>query len=130
MAITLGGIALPDGTGNRGIVDWIDKNKHSNVTQATKVTVGGKFHVRPHGLDGGRPITLEADVKFCWLEASIKDSLQAASEVSGAEYDLDWNGTIYKVVFRHHEPPALDLEPFTKNADLYIGQIKLTEIAS
>ena len=125
----LGGVDIPDGTTTEGTLIWTDENKYAPVDQVTKRTVGGKLHFRSHALDGGRPITLSALNDRCWIPDATRILLQAMADLAGQEYDLDWKGDIYRVIFRHDEPPALSLQPLFPDADIYVGQINLLEIA-
>lgn len=70
-------------------------------------------------LKGGRPVTLEARRGVCWFNADEAAAIKLMAAAPGATYDLVWGDEIMTVVFRHHEPPAVQLEPLYPLMDEY-----------
>ena len=119
---TLDGITLPDG------LEWIDKHSSSPVAQTVLRTLGGALVTYYQNLTDGVPITLIAQDRVAWFDQSQVDALKAIADVAGAIYVLDWNGTIYNVMFRHQEPPAIDFSTILPHAEFHFGTIKLMTV--
>jgi len=88
MAISLGGVALPDGTAAAcsqplGKIRWTDQFESFDVVTSTRRTVGGRLHYSQATLEGGRAATLEADEGVCWLTEAMKDALLALANATG-----------------------------------------------
>lgn len=127
MAIVLDGITLS------GSLLWVDKRAFSPVAQSVRRTLGGGLVVFSKGLDAGRPVTLEATEDSGWLTATMVDSLTAMAASPGAVYAFSYHGEAFNVVFRHDEPPAMDMRPLQPRAtvlpgDFFVGTIKLLTV--
>lgn len=123
--ITLDGVALP--------IDlvWKDKLKWQSVAMTSLNTLGGNLVVFTQQLLNGRPITLEATESTGWIEKSVVDELVSRSNVPGALYVLTIGADTFNVMFRHTEPPALDLEPLVEGYEpsiYYKGVLKFITI--
>lgn len=123
MSIVLATLTLPDG------LRWVDEYATVPVAQTVRARLDGGWAVYPRAVTGGREITLVAPEDH-WLTRAQADALAVMAAVSGASYVLSLRGTSYTVLFRHHDPPALDLQPLVdwgdaQNADPIIGTIKL-----
>ncbi|NOQ30249.1 MAG: hypothetical protein GQ570_03905 [Helicobacteraceae bacterium] len=127
MAVTLGGIVLPDS------LVWADRNSIPSVEQTRIRTLGGKQLIYANAIVRGQDITLVATQNTGWMTLAQINSLQSLAEVPGAEYTLVYGGATEQVVFRHDQAPALDLSPLIARTDpiagdYYIGTIKLVTV--
>lgn len=122
MAKTLNGLVLPDQ------IQWIDEYEYAPVASEIRRTLGGVAVVYSQGLIEARPVTLEARDGVEWLTQQTVDDLTAIAETPGAQYTLDWNGALYTVMFRHHEPPVISFQPVWPEHDYYTGTIKLMTV--
>lgn len=115
---------------------WTDKYEPAGVAQSVARTLGGNPVVFTASLKGGRNITLEANKGVCWLNADEVAAIKLMADSPGATYDLTWGEETMTVVFRHHEPPAVELTPLYPLMDeypkdgrsLFHGTIKLTTL--
>jgi hypothetical protein len=123
-------LALPDG------LAWIDEFADDAVAQTMRRRLDGGITLYPRGNIAGRPITLEARADH-WLTRAQAEALLALAAAPGALYDLQFTARLgapsYRVVFRHHEPPALELRPLVDYADPraddpLVGTIKLLTV--
>jgi hypothetical protein len=122
--ISLGGIEL-----NENMV-WTERFAFQNIAQTLKRTLGGNPVVFSSKLQLGTPITLEATVDYGWLEKSVVDQLLVLASTPGSVYPLVFGADTFNVGFRHHEPPAIQMNPFTprvthSDSDLFFGYIRL-----
>lgn len=122
MSITLAGITLPDD------LEWSDQDGWCPVAQETTFTLAGRPVFWSMALAGGRPITLELTVEHAWISDSQRVGLQNLASQAAATFDLVYHGTTYPVIFRHHDPPALALQPIAPGMNQYVGTIKLQTI--
>lgn len=106
MAVTLGGIALPDD------IVWLDELAWSPVVQATSRTLSGAIVIEEATLQEGRPITLGGGV---WVPRSDVEALLSLAATAGATHSLDLRGTAFDVVFRR--PNAITATPVIQYAD-------------
>lgn len=124
--IRLAHLDLPDG------LAWVDELAAPVVGQSVRRRLDGGVSVFALAHDGGRPITLEAGADQ-WLTRAQAEGLAALAAMPGAVLTLTVRGTDYSVVFRHHEPPALDLRPLIDYADPapddpIVGHIRLLTV--
>lgn len=127
MAITLGAITL-----NPNMV-WAERFGYAPVAQEVLTTLGGTPIVYSHALKAGVPITLLALEDQGWLTKAMVDAVQSSANTPGAQYALIIGAESFQVVFRHHEPPAVEMIPLLTRAvplagDYFVGQIKLMTI--
>lgn len=124
--ITLGGVIIPDS------LIWTDRTKWSPVAQKVKVTLGGLSVVRASSLLNGRPITLEGTETQGWIPKDIAEELQALADTPMSVLVFNFHGEfVNSVMFRHHEPQALELTPLVQgalNPDYFYGTIKLMTV--
>ena len=118
----LGGIVLPDET------QWSDQHEWSPVAQEVATTLGGNTVFFAQGLTGGQPITLEIEDGITWVDRETVDAIQAMADQPGATFTLVWEVQAMTVQFRHHNKPALSLQPLWPNHDLFTGTIKLIRV--
>ncbi|MBF0283144.1 MAG: hypothetical protein HQL51_01645 [Magnetococcales bacterium] len=121
---SLGGVLLPEG------LEWKDRRAWSPVVQEVTRTLSGKQVIFCGALVGGRPITLEAEDGVAWISALTVEALEALAAVPGAVYVLGWEGESFNVMFRHHEPPAVDFSPIWPHHDLHVGTLKLMTVGA
>ena len=121
--IQLDTTTLPDG------LDWPDEFDTGVVGQSVRRRLDGGLVVYPRALAAGRSITLiaPADQPLTRAQALALESLAA---VVGASYSMALRGAVFQVMFRHHDPPALDLAPLVDYADpvdsdFVVGTVKL-----
>ena len=124
MALVLGGVTLPPN------MVWEDKYKWSAVVQEVKVTLGGSPVVYSAPLQSGRRISLVAYQDQGWLTKAQVDAVNALANVAGATYNFTIGTESFNVVFRHEEPPAVEMDPLIPRAvpldgDYFVGRIKL-----
>lgn len=125
--ITLDGITL-----NNSMV-WVERYASQKVVQTVKRTLGSVPVVYAGLMEKGTLITLRATEEYGWIKKSVVSQLLAIAEVPGGVYILNFNGTQYSVVFRHHDSPAVDMEPLIPRTadgsdDYFIGEIKLLTV--
>jgi len=127
MAISLGGTTL-----NPNMV-WTDRMNYSPVVQDVQVTLGGTPIVYAQSKEGGQPITLTAYADQGWLTKSMVDAVQTYAQQAGLVLALVIGSESFDVMFRHHEPPAVNFQPLIPRAvplpeDYFVGEIKLMTI--
>ena len=128
MARTLGGVALPDGTGQYGSIEWTDRYDWSPVAQAQARTLSGALVVFEAALTAGRPITLEARDGVCWLHDDTLAALLALAAVVDASYTLTWAAESYRVAFDHGRGQAIQAAPIWPHHALHTGRIQLITV--
>ena len=109
---------------------WQDKNQYAPVEQVFRRTLGGTPVVDYAALSEGRPVTLSSLRDQGWLTKTQVDAIQALADVAGAVYPLTIGSESFQVMFRHHEPPAVEFDPLIPRteaevSDWYLGNIKL-----
>lgn len=125
--ITLGALTLPDA------LVWVDRFTPNPVAQSFKRSYGGRVLLTSLQLIAGRAITLEAGQTYGWIDKSVADELIIMSQQVGATYSLVFGLETMTVMFRHYEPPAVELTPFVPRTeheatDILIGRIKLVTV--
>jgi len=130
VAIWLDSLALPDG------LLWVDEYAADAVTQTVRRRLSGALSIYPRGNVAGRPITLQAGADH-WMTRAQADALAALAVVPGAVYTLRFaardGAPEFAVVFRHDDPPALELAPLVgyadpDSADPYVGTLKFLSV--
>lgn len=119
-------ITLPDG------LRWIEAAQDHGATATVRRRLDGGMAVYPRAVVGGRSITLEADPDY-WLTQTTATALVTLAAIPGAVYTLTMGVTAYQVMFRHQDPPAVDLRAMIDYDspaanDPYVGQIKLMTV--
>lgn len=130
--ILLNGIELNDE------ILWEDRDQSTQVAQTIERTLGGKPIITHGRLLKGRPITLRATQEQGWLKKNTVDALIDLANTPGGVYQLQisvrfMDDEFYTVMFRNHEPPAVDFEPLVPRQDqqpgeYMFGSIKLIEV--
>lgn len=124
--VTLGGIVL-----GYDII-WSDRNHSDEVLQSVVTTVGAGQNVFFQPKSVGRPVTLEANEAQGWIPASIVPQLRYMASLPGEVFDFVFHDLeAFQVMFRHQDPPALELQPLIAGAEKgmwFIGTIKLFSV--
>ena len=103
MAISLGGVALPDLIID-GEFEW------TGVAAQVDTALSGNPIVWEHALSG-RSIDLVGEDDTAWIARSVLVSLQALAAVVNGTYALVYESDNYTVRFRHEDAPAIYAEP-------------------
>ena len=144
MIIRLGGVNLNPS------MNWSDRYQSYQVAQSVNRTVGGRAIVFATPLRAGRKITFESTQDQGWLQKDVLDVLMGMAGIVGATFLLEVgvellsgevlpvgsppvNIETYNVIFRHNEPPALEVNPHVPrpahlSTDTFFGKIKLLTI--
>ena len=115
----LGDLILPDS------LQWINRYAFSAVTQTVVQTLAGTPVVFGHTKVGGWPLTLVAEEDVTWLDFASVEALLTMASQAGVSFPLLWDGFSCTVLFRHQDPPALDLKPLWPHHTQFAGAIKL-----
>jgi len=127
MAIILGGTTL-----NPNMV-WIERYAYSPVVQDVQMTLGGNPVIYSQELQAAAPITLVALADQGWLTKAMADAVQISANQAGAQFSLTIGAENFTVMFRHHDAPAVSLQPLITRAvpltgDYFVGEIKLMTV--
>lgn len=124
--VTLGGISL-----GYDLI-WTDRHNSTSVLQTVITTVGAGQNVYAQPMSIGRPVTLVANESQGWIASTVIPQLKYLATLPGEVLDFNFhNLEMFQVMFRHHEPPALELRPLIEGAELgvwFIGTIKLFSV--
>lgn len=124
--ILLAGIQLPNE------LTWSDRYAWSPIAQQVKTTLGGLTIPYSGRLLNGRPITLVAEDNMGWISESIKNDLELLAEDMNGPMPLIIHSFFSgNVIFRHNDPPALDLHYLVNGSEpseWLAGTIKLLTI--
>lgn len=127
MAITLGGISLPDLI----IADEFSRPPVAAVVEPSVINTPIVFEAEA---SAGRPLTLVGTDDTAWITRTALLALYALASVPGATYTLSYEGTAYTVRFRNEESDAIAAEPVAARpnatgSDYYRNvSIKLMEV--
>ncbi len=121
---SIGGVQL-----NPSMV-WEDQYVSSQVEQTVRRTLQGRMVAFSGPLVGGRNATFSGGDDHGWLTVATLNSLLSLAAVPGAIYTMVRGEESYSVMFRHNDPPAVDMRmliPRTAVAgtDYVAGTIKL-----
>lgn len=91
-------------------------------------TIKGRPVVNEQNIDG-QPIDLFGGSDWAWVTKAILKNLTALANIVNAVYTLSYEGTIYRVRWRHEEPPVIEATPIigrpnSEDSDYY-SNIKL-----
>ena len=115
----IGDLILPDS------LQWIDRYAFSPVVQTVVQTLAGTTVVSGRAWEAGWPLTLVAEEEVTWLDVTTVEELTSMANQVGASFPMVWETFSGTVLFRHQEPPALDLKPLWPHHNQFIGTIKL-----
>ena len=101
-------------------LEWIDEFTWTPVKQNVSTSLSGGLIIQESVQSKGRPLTLQGKDDMAWVKRSVGNSLLQMRDTAGLvmrlEYRLYENGGYgavlfgYDVMFRHYEPPVIDLE--------------------
>jgi hypothetical protein len=103
-------------------LEWVDEFSWSPIQQTVETTLTGALVVQESKQLRGRPITLVGKDDMAWIDRVLCDQLSIMKNTAAlvmvldyVEYNVDNDtyGTVkftYNVMFRHYEPPPLELE--------------------
>jgi hypothetical protein len=126
MAITLGGINLPD-----LIIE--DEFAFAGVRSIVNRALDGTPIVWEQEM-AGKPIDLVGRSDTAWITRQVLSNILNLASVINAEYELDYEGNISNVRFRHEEEPVISAVPVVErpnvsSSDWYSNvKIKLMEV--
>lgn len=126
-SLSIGGVAL-----NPQMV-WSDRYLSQRVAQTAVTTLGGVPVVFSQALVAGESITLVAEPDRGWLTGAQVAAVAELAGQAGAVFELEVNGVVRQVVFRHHEAPAFEARPLLARlnqqpTDYFTATIKLMTI--
>lgn len=110
---------------------WLDEYQHSGVQQSVDRGLTGALIVQVDGsaASPGREITLQPqDDDSAWMIRADVDTLQAWSQIAGAQFELTLRGVVYPVIFRNHDKPAVDAKPVVHFSDAQAGDYYLVTL--
>jgi hypothetical protein len=112
---------------------WTDQYASQAVAQTIKRTLAGSLVVFHAGHTAGREITLESTQDSGWFTRTQVEALALLATGPGAIYVLEIHGETYSVMFRHHQPPALEARPLwpydqPRATDFFLVTLKLITI--
>lgn len=125
--LKLGGVTL-----NAQMV-WEDRFRSQKVAQSVIITLGGTPVTYSQPLVAGESITLVSQRDRGWLTGAMVEQISALADQPGAVFELEINGVVRRVVFRHQEPPAFSAEPLVPRfnqqlKDYFTATIKLMTV--
>lgn len=114
---------------------WAERLTSYEVAQTARRTLGGRLVINSAPLYEGGLVTLVATQDTGWINTGMMSVLRAKASIPGLVMYLTFHEELIQVpvVFRHHEPPALELVQLTPKKlleprDYYIGTIKLIRV--
>ncbi|OQW92830.1 MAG: hypothetical protein BWK78_00440 [Thiotrichaceae bacterium IS1] len=121
----LGSVILPEET------VWLNQFNYAPVRQSVNRTVSGTVVYTTQKLYGGRPINLELEQGFAWLDYSAVSELMQLAEIPGRTMSLNWEDIFYVVLFDHSATPY-EFKPLVGynkvDQDFYYGVINLITV--
>lgn len=125
--LKLGGVPL-----NAQMV-WEDRFRSQKVAQSVIITLGGSPVTYSQALVAGASITLVSQRDRGWLTGAMVEKIGELAAQVGGVFELEINGVVQQVVFRHHEPPAFSADPFVPRfnqqlKDYFTATIKLMTV--
>jgi hypothetical protein len=129
-------ITLSDGTTTVTLPDdilWVDRHSWTPVEQTVATSITGASIVDVATRVNGRPITLQSDEEHAWMPYSDISQLKVWGAEAGKELVLTIGATVFDVIFRHQEKPAIDVYPIIDynapdSQDWFYGTLKFTEV--
>jgi len=121
---SLGGVVFT-ASRDEAQIEWIDRFDWQPVGQSIRYALAGNPVVMENPR-GGRPITLEAELPWCWLSSTTVASLVALAETS-QNLSLVYDTFTATVRFRRDAGP-LRLSPIDPRRLYYTGSIFLIQV--
>lgn len=101
---------------------WSDETAWQPVVQTAERTITGALVVQVHQRIAGRPITLEpVDDSSAWLTRDKLETLMSWASIPDAQMVLNYRGTDYNVIWRHHDGEVISAQPIVHYADVQAG---------
>ena len=128
MAMTLGGIALPD-----LIIE--DRLSHPGVRSSVTPTLAGGIIIQEFSQIDNRYVDLVGGDDYGWIQYSILQNIRSIAMLANTAYTLVYETETYTVRFRHEEPPVVYAEPIIPQVEPSSGDwwnnvtIKLMKVA-
>ena len=107
-------------------IAWDDRYLWQPVGQSVRYALAGNPVVIENSR-AGRPITLVAEVPWCWLRAATVEALHALASTPNQTMTLTWNTETYSVRFRRDAGP-FDFTPVDGRRLYYTGSLYLIEV--
>jgi hypothetical protein len=108
-------------------IDWVDQLAWQPIGQTIRYALQGN-PVIIENPRSGRPITLSAEVPWCWLTSTTVESLYVLASQLNYTFMLQWkDGSRYNVRFRRDQGP-LNFTPINPLRTEYTGTIHLIEV--
>ncbi|HRD65722.1 MAG TPA: hypothetical protein PKY50_06155 [Candidatus Competibacter sp.] len=112
-------------------LEWIDEFARPGVGQTRRFALAGNLHVAENPRRG-RPLSLLADPKYCWIKRETGLLLMAMAETAGQPLSLvlqrDDDPSIAKTVVFDRARGPFALEPVDPFGDYLSGTIYLIEV--
>lgn len=96
---------------------WPDEFEWTPVAQEASYALNGALIVETGIKRTGRPITLQSGDDRAWITGDKLQVLQGWAAQAGATFGLLIRGQIRRVLFRHHDGPAVEAEPILFHGD-------------
>ena len=112
-------------------LEWSNQAAWQAVGQSRRRALAGNLHILENPR-GGRPITLTADPKYCFLSSALVAELEAAAALVGATHVLTLRpesglDLVKTVMFDRGQGP-FDLTPIDPFGDFYSGALYFIEV--
>lgn len=102
-------------------LEWVDEFSWSPVQQSIETTLTGALVIQESKQLRGRPITLQGKDDMGWVQRTTGNTLMQLRDTAGCAMILSYEKYVdnvytgevlfeYDVMFRHYEPPPLELE--------------------
>jgi hypothetical protein len=104
MAITLGGVSLPD-----AII--LEPFEHPGIHASAEDTIGGGKIIQEFSRLDFRNIDLYGEEDIAWITHLTLESLRTIAMVASATYTLVYETNSWLVRFRHEDSPVVYAEP-------------------
>lgn len=114
-------------------MEYLERHGQSRVGQSTRRLLDGPLIINTTVIPSGFPITLEATEEYGWLTLAKIKLLELLAATPGEVMTLQIYVDTYNVIFRHNEPPAIDMRPLIprvneSDSDYFIGKLKFLTI--
>jgi len=108
-------------------LDWIERHKWNPIGQTIRYALAGN-PVIIENPRAGRPITLSAELPWCWLESETVEALYQLAMTS-QELTLIYHDLLNTKVRFKRDQGALTLTPIDPRRQYYTGSIFLIEVS-
>lgn len=122
--ISIGSVQFTDRIESQ--IDWVDRKAWQGVGQSIRRALAGN-NVILENPRSGRPITLTAELPWCWLSAATVDALIVLANQANQSHAFVYNDYSASVRFVRQSGP-LALTPVNPLKTYYVGSIYLIEV--